>query len=95
MFVLEAAGVEQIDKFAATVRPERTPVFRYAVGKRQHRPQSAIHMNRFRSKHRPPVPEPHVDKRKTELLNKPLRRMIRRIIPAPDEEQGDHDESVG
>ena len=92
---LETACVEQIDEFAATVRPERTPVFPCAISKRQHRPQSAIHMNRFRSKHRPPVPEPHVDKRETPLLDKLLRRMIRRIIPAPDEEEGDNDEGVG
>ena len=89
---LETARVEQIDKFAATVGSEQTPVFRCAVGERQHCAQSAIHLNRFRSKHRPAVPEPHVDKRETELLLKPFRRMIGRIIPAPDEEEGDNDE---
>ena len=92
---LETACVKQIDEFAAAVRSERTPVFRCAVGERQHRAQSAIHMNRFRNKHRPAVPEPHVDKRKTELLHKHLRRMIRRIIPAPDEKKDDDDECVG
>ena len=40
------------------------------------------------------MPESHVDKRKTEPGNKPLRRMIRRIIPAPDEEKDDDDERV-
>ena len=45
---LETACVKQIDEFAAAVRSERTPVFRCAVGERQHCAQSAIHMNRFK-----------------------------------------------
>ena len=96
MFVLEAASVQHVDEFTTVLRPQRTPVFRRTIGKRQHGSQSSIHMNRLRSKHRPPVAEPHVDKRKTEFRNKPLRRMIRRVIPAPDEEKDDDDdEGVG
>lgn len=40
------------------------------------------------------MPESHIDKWGTELCNKPLRRMIRRIIPTPDEEQDDDDEGI-
>ena len=76
------------------IRAQRTPIFRHTIGKRQHSSQSSIHMNRLRSKHRPTVPKPHVDKRKTELGNKSLRRMIRRIIPTPDEEKDDDDEGI-
>lgn len=40
------------------------------------------------------MPEPHVDKWKTELRNKPLRRMIGWIIPAPHEKKDDDDEGI-
>ncbi len=89
---LKMSKPQQVDKPICLQRFDGPPFFERAGCTLEHGLQPSIHMQRLRSKHRPAVPQPEIQKRRLKVANQSPLWQISWKVEAPEPEQHGNDE---